>query len=433
MTPEYTEKYKGRVPNLKSELKKDKYVQIDNNDKGKIPCMIGDNWKDDFFEKIFTPFINNRNDWAKNNNGQNPFSSIGILFRTNSDVQDAFQWLNDQQFIKDNKIEVRIQGSDIFYSSTREFYFFERELKNLKEENATENIVKEIYKKLNNCEYAYDNVVLDVAQELALYILNRNTNNNLSCKELAEEFNFFARTERNHLKETFDRKQGNNQTANNLRIIVSTIHRVKGLEFDAVVIPASKCPIGFGNDGLSPEEVNMEERRLMYVAFSRAKRMLFYYMGERENAILSNNYEYAGQEGLIYADDGQSKVNQAAMAYANRDAGNLYISQNVKIGDKIIIRRGVILHTNPNVQQEHVIGILSQNNEIRSKFDNQPPGFTLTGFRVKSVNIITSEQDVFYSQQKCLEDPNYKPVQWCNNAINREYVYYIDYYGCASI
>ena len=176
----------------------------------------------------------------------------------------------------------------------------------------------------------------------------------------------------------------------------------------------------------------MEERRLMYVAFSRAKRMLFWYKGDREKAILTND-SYAEQDGLIYADDGQSKVNQAVMAYANRDAENLYISQNVKIGDKIIIRKGVILHTNSNVQQEHVIGILSQNNEIRSKFDNQPPDFTLTGFRVKSVNIITKEQDDFYTQQKRHEDPNYHGVQWCENAINRKYVYYIDYYGCINL
>lgn len=431
MDEEYERLYKERIPLLKSKLENDEYTQ-DVNDSGIISCMQGGDWKDEFVERIITPFINNRNRWAQNHVSEttNPFSSIGILFRTNSDVQEAFQWLKEQEFIVNNNIEVNIQGSDIFYYCTREFYFFERRLGATQEAEDIYQTIENIYAEMLDDDDVYDKEILDVAQELALYIFKRKVGKNLTCQELAQEFKQFAQIEKNHLKETLERKQ---DLDDKLRIIVSTIHRVKGLEFDAVVIPASKCPIGFGNDGLSPEEVNMEERRLMYVAFSRAKRMLFYYMGERENAILTNNHEYAGQEGLIYADDGQSKVNQAVMAYANRDAENLYISQNVKIGDKIIIRRGVILHTNPNVQQEHVIGILSQNNEIRSKFDNQPPGFTLTGFRVKSVNIITREQDVFYSQQKRLEDPNYQGVQWCDNAINREYVYYIDYYGCASI
>lgn len=430
MAPEYTEKYEGHIPNLESKLEDDEYVQsVDAN--GIIPCMQGDNWKDDLVEKILIPFINNREQWAENHVQEpaNPFSSIGILFRTNSDVQDAFQWLNDQRFIKDNKIEVRIQGSDIFYSSTREFYFFERELKKLKEGNATEDIVKKIYAKLNKCEDTYDKVVLDVAQELALYILNKNAHNNLSCKELAEKFNSFARAERNHLKETLDGKQNNSKTANNLRIIVSTIHRVKGLEFDAVVIPASKCSIGFGNDVLNQNELNMEERRLMYVAFSRAKRMLFWYKGDRERAILTNS-SYAGQDGLIYADDGQSKVDTAYLSISQKYEQNNYIRRHVKIGDRIYFKHEVynynsnerervkIIHIGSNNEVHH-IGNLSRDNSLFGILRGTEN--LVSGYYVKSVNVFSYQDEIN------------NPERWCQSAIDAGFVYYIDYYGCINL
>lgn len=428
---QYKEWYKKYIPRLTSKLENDKFVQ-DTDDKGIIPCMQGQDWKGDLKEKILKPFFENRKIWTKENadpNKVNPFSSIGILFRTNSDVQDAFLWLKEQDFIKENKdIEVNILGSGIFYYCTREFYFFKERLEGIKETEDIYDTIQKIYNEmLKEGDIVYDKEVLDVAKDLSLYILNRNVGNNLTCKELAKEFKLFAKFEENHLKETLDRKQ---DVSGKLRIVLSTIHRVKGLEFDAVVIPASNCSIGFGNNNLSSEEVNMEERRLMYVAFSRAKRMLFWYKGDREKAIL-NNTEYKGQEGLVYADDGQSKVNQAYLAYKD-DTENQYISKYVKTGDSIKIdKEGKIYHTDPD-DNDHVIGILSKNNKIRSELEKQSDGFILTGFRVKSINIITKDQDDNYKNNNRI-DSNSKIAKWCDNAEKQKYVYYVDYYGCVNI
>ncbi|MDB5474029.1 MAG: helicase [Devosia sp.] len=66
--------------------------------------------------------------------------------------------------------------------------------------------------------------------------------------------------------------------------VVSTIHKVKGLEYDNVIIVPS--PSGFG-DRLQGEALEMEaaeKARLFYVAMTRAKSRLVYFQGDRERA-----------------------------------------------------------------------------------------------------------------------------------------------------
>lgn len=425
MGEQYKEWYKKYIPRLTSKLENDKFVQ-DTDDKGIIPCMQGQDWKGDLKEKILKPFFENRKIWTKENadpNKVNPFSSIGILFRTNSDVQDAFLWLKEQEFIKKKNIKVNIQGSDIFYYCTREFHFFESRLAEEPETEDIDKIIKDICDKMLTSDDVFDKEILDIAQELALYILKRNVGKNLTCKELAKEFKLFAKIEENHLKETLDRKQ---DVSGKLRIVLSTIHRVKGLEFDAVVIPASNCSIGFGNNNLSSEEVNMEERRLMYVAFSRAKRMLFWYKGDREKAILDNK-EYDGKKGLVYADDGQSKVDTAYLSTETMYNENEYIRKNVKAGDRIYFEyeefdyqgnskdRFKIIHIDSNNKKHH-IGNLSRKNSLFNEKNNLKSSY----YYVKSVNVFLYQDDKINQKR------------WCQDAINKEFVYYIDYYGYAT-
>lgn len=407
MPPKYEKEYK--FPHLISQLGKDKYSQ-DVDDKGCIPPMDGNDWKSDFEEKILQPFLSNRSDWSnsKGTEESNPFSIMGILFRSNSDVQDAYLWLKNQQFVSKNNIELKIQGSDIYYQSTREFYFFEKGLEEQGDKTASIEIIKEIHNNLAKADdMVFDDSVLNVARDLASRILEEET---ITCKRLNSKFKEVAQSERNRLKDYLGKEEIKD---NRLRIVLSTIHRVKGLEYDAVVVPASICPIGFNNDDLTQEELNMEERRLMYVAFSRAKRMLFYYMGDRENAILQNK-EYNGLRNRVYAKDSQSKVNIGALGLEKFFQENEYIRKNVKIDDEIIIHNGRIIH------KKHTIGLLSKNNEIRDKSQNTD----LTGFHIKSVNILTKEQN------KLFEDKNNGKLRWCDEA---EFVYYVDFYGFTDI
>ena len=62
--------------------------------------------------------------------------------------------------------------------------------------------------------------------------------------------------------------------------VVSTIHKVKGLEYDNVIIVPSETD--FGNGSRDIEADAAEEARLLYVAMTRAKSRLVYYIGNRE-------------------------------------------------------------------------------------------------------------------------------------------------------
>ena len=66
------------------------------------------------------------------------------------------------------------------------------------------------------------------------------------------------------------------------KIVISTIHKAKGRQFDAVVIPAVSSVLSAS----SPEE-RAEARRLLYVAMSRARRHLSLFAADRSSAAVA--------------------------------------------------------------------------------------------------------------------------------------------------
>lgn len=73
------------------------------------------------------------------------------------------------------------------------------------------------------------------------------------------------------------------KTGNSGSAVVSTIHKVKGLEFDAVALCPSRIGFPFGSDQDMPSAA-AEEARLFYVGMTRAKSRLVFGFGEREQA-----------------------------------------------------------------------------------------------------------------------------------------------------
>lgn len=77
-----------------------------------------------------------------------------------------------------------------------------------------------------------------------------------------------------------------------------TIHRAKGLEFDAVaIIDLHDGRIPYF-DAAKDEEIN-EARRVLYVAITRAKRILMYFTDNEDIRISPSRFLYNGELGLI--------------------------------------------------------------------------------------------------------------------------------------
>lgn len=128
--------------------------------------------------------------------------------------------------------------------------------------------------------------------------------------------------------------------------VVSTIHKVKGLEFDNVVIVPSMTPFGKADHGRldALEKDAAEEARLLYVAMTRAKTRLDYFVGDRE-------YAWAATPPRVMAGThGQSLMlvgglDEVDLGWAWRkgpynqapDDRQTYIEGNVCVGDRIVL------------------------------------------------------------------------------------------------
>lgn len=129
--------------------------------------------------------------------------------------------------------------------------------------------------------------------------------------------------------------------------VVSTLHKVKGLEFDNVVILPSMIQFGVaGWDRLGPDLQGdaAEEARLLYVGMTRAKRNLTYYRGDRERSW--GRKDPVPYDGL--RTDGQmliGSMEDVSLGWAmQRSAFNptpdecqRYIETEVAIGDPIVL------------------------------------------------------------------------------------------------
>ncbi len=125
-------------------------------------------------------------------------------------------------------------------------------------------------------------------------------------------------------------------------ILVSTIHKVKGLEYDNVVVLPSH--MSFGGRGAEIEANAAEEARLLYVALTRAKSRLVYHLGDREFAWAGRTitpFRGAQDGGRILTGTPKEVFISWSMnrSQLNPDPNSTqdYIESSVAVGDPIVI------------------------------------------------------------------------------------------------
>lgn len=118
-------------------------------------------------------------------------------------------------------------------------------------------------------------------------------------------------------------------------VVVTVVHRVKGLEFDAVVIPPSTAsfPLSMGGD-LGAE--SREEARVLYVGMTRAKNDLVVAFDGREKAWFSRNPWQAAVSKAKWLDGDPSTLNLNASG-ESREIRE-YIRASVSEGDTVEVR-----------------------------------------------------------------------------------------------
>lgn len=412
-------------------------------------CVDGD-WKSIFdcngnFPSMFDTKIDDlAKRLAKNEKRDfknNPLE-VGILFRSNSELFTAYNWLINEWYGKDSPKYAKpiVQGVDIYYYRTREFYFIAKLFRDKKDEIAVESLISSINTENLSEDKGkkFDEDILKVAKSLAKQIIIKNPG--ITFAQLLEKFEYIARREKDNLKGVLEF-----DTDSRIKLILSTIHKVKGMEYDAVIVPTSNYPTDMVDDYLDSNESLMEEKRLMYVAYTRAKSLLFYQNGDREKCIKEGT-QFNGNQNTNYAKNDLSKVNISYLADPDH-VEEMHNLDKCKQGTPLILRRESVQDWNEwrlYVEEDNnkfLVGRLSRDNkivkyksnnqwkEIRANDEKGNP-IEYRGLFIKSVNVVDYEKAKAEDDQREAQGERRKMGRWSENAKQLGYVYTVDYYGC---
>ena len=301
------------------------YTYIFNNER---------NWVDDFQNTI--QFLKQRR-----------MTDVAVFFRTNNEVYYGYSLIRAMD-IPD--VRIRIQGaSECELFRKREIYAVihmleEEGNKTLKLENDETKIwvkskVTSWIRKLQN----WDSFYLDFAYILVLDYLDfaAGDEDRHTYMEMAEAIKQSLSEDNPQLYKLYDKYQNQRILQDKqMNVVLTTMHKVKGLEFDAVIVTPSVASLPFD----PREEVVMytpltdhekecieEERRLLYVAFTRARKCLKAYLGPRENAVV-NMTKYAGDDTSLGIRERHPGLDNYYIGY---NAGNYGFCNNKAIVNKV--------------------------------------------------------------------------------------------------
>lgn len=207
-----------------------------------------------------------------------------------------------------------------------------------------------------------------------IYDTSRREQGRLRCHNLID---FLMETKTSDLSRLEQRHRTAGESARS-EIIISTIHKVKGLEFDKVIIPASFFDFGRKKDdygriqdlvGVEMSRARAEEARLLFVAMTRAQNELSLIIGPRFQKWFNNGLPYH-HDGELGCAGYQGDPKEIFVSWPGRtEQVNIglqeYIRHQVKAGDTVRFSRNEIWHN------DREIGVLSRlGNRMRQEIRN---------------------------------------------------------------
>ena len=122
------------------------------------------------------------------------------------------------------------------------------------------------------------------------------------------------------------------------KTLISTIHKVKGLEFDNMIIVPSKSRFPFNSeiDDTDLGVCQADEARLFYVAMTRAKRQLSFLLGEREKNWIRGR-DYNGETRGIHLNGSPAEVFLGWPGF--NDNRQEYLRTQIPVGSTVTLRR----------------------------------------------------------------------------------------------
>ena len=392
-------------------------------------------------------------------------TDLAVFFRTNNEVYHGYSLIKALNL---PGFRIRIQGASVCeLYRMREIYAVLTLLdgdsnKKIKlENNQTEYELKEKISHWMNKLPNWDSFYMDFAFVLILDYLDF-----ASTDEESHTYGDMANSIRETLKEDnpqlyklYDDKRFQNRRIlldKQLNVVLTTMHKVKGLEFDAVIITPSVTSLPFNptedideSTPLSTHDIEQieEEKRLLYVAYTRAKKYLFVYKGNREKAV-ENMRRFTSLEdqwGIRERKVGLDNYNIGFNAGYNFN-GNKAIAYNVRKNDPVEIRRhrgmtrnGQQFTTYNIIHNRNIVGQLSRRSSIAHRMETDDVEL-LTGFFVSDVFYWTYQDTVKSDERRMSEyqsnpgtfyyrQPELYASKWCDDARKQGYIFIVNIAG----
>ena len=377
---------------------------------------------------------------------ENGVDDVAIFFRTNSEVYQGYALIR-QMNLSNNNIEVRIQGETLCgLHRTREIHSVLTDILKKKTEDAVlefkngeaKAFVQERVKLHMDYRPKWDHFYLDLVYTLMIDYLDfaESEDEAHTYGDMVESIRETLSDGDPQIYKIYDKyREERILKEKRMCIILTTMHKVKGLEFDAVVVtpssaslPYPKTDENYGDLSNTEKEAIEEERRLLYVAFTRAKKFLVAYFEEREAAVLQMK-RYAGADLQLGIREKEQKLGNYNLGFTtdkNARAIKEYISHQVKKNDPVSIvreRNGYYILSSDRTRK---IGQLSQKSSIAQAMREQALT-ELQGFFISDIFCWTLE-DTIKSDEKNGTDHASK---WCEEAEGCAFVVAIAGYGIA--
>lgn len=222
----------------------------------------------------------------KEEEGNKRILSVAVFFRSNAEVYRGYSHLKNMIL---GDVRIRIQGASGEFFRTRECYSLISFLRRNPDAVVGADMKEKVKAFIDGQRSQYPNwdpYYLNLTYALALDYLSVTAPGGTLYSDMADYLEDIGERDDGQLSKILQKHRREFPNfGEKIEIILTTMHKVKGLEFDAVIITPSYQPLGYDRDGNLEEhwqDLIGEERRLYYVAYTRAKKRLYAYRYPRE-------------------------------------------------------------------------------------------------------------------------------------------------------
>ncbi|WP_086539287.1 UvrD-helicase domain-containing protein [Algoriphagus antarcticus] len=367
-------------------------------------------------------------------NNKKPYKQIAILFRKNDEVYRGFQRLKSMRI---SEARIRLQGAlPCEFFRIRECYEVMLFVKSKQDELVRSKFELEINKEVLRLITAFpkwNHFYLRVFQSLILEFLSEEEN--ITYSGLLDFLIEMCRKDDGQLYKIYEKyKPRFSNDSDEIEIVLSTIHKVKGLEFDCVIVPPSFSSLPLKETLLLEEdellEIFEEEKRVTYVAYTRARYRLLVFKGMREHRLIKNE-KYTLPNSLekrmgIGAGKGLDKLILSWAAKEDNYRGksiNLIIKNHISSGDSVFVQKRVsgqyTFYELHHEKLNKIVGSISSSASRIREFNR------VSGFVVNEVVVWTYEDSLRSDERNGTSFS----TQWCEEAKAIGYVYLVDFAG----